>query len=138
MRLMKKDMGGSALVLALAHVIMSAQLPVKLRVLVPAVENAISGNAYRSVLPCLDVLRPTAHLLPPGRRDDKVIRSMAQTLSTRLAGVLIRPECLSVSAADTSLQLVAHVTCLVLPGPQRSLLHHIMVPSSQPSLPHKP
>lgn len=47
MKLMKKDMGGAALVLALAHVIMSAQLPVKLRVLVPAVENSISGNAYR-------------------------------------------------------------------------------------------
>jgi leucyl aminopeptidase len=47
MKLMKKDMGGAALVLALAHVVMSAQLPVKLRVLVPAVENAISGNAYR-------------------------------------------------------------------------------------------
>jgi leucyl aminopeptidase len=50
MKLMKKDMGGAALVLALAHVIMSAQLPVKLRVLVPAVENAISGNAYRCAL----------------------------------------------------------------------------------------
>lgn len=42
-----QDMGGGALMLALAHVIMSAQLPVRLRVLVPAVENAISGNAYR-------------------------------------------------------------------------------------------
>jgi hypothetical protein len=47
MKLMKKDMGVAALVLALAHMVMSAQLPVKLRVLVPAVENAISGNAYR-------------------------------------------------------------------------------------------
>lgn len=55
MKLMKKDMGGAALVLALAHVIMSAQLPVKLRVLVPAVENAISGNAYR----CAFVSAPT-------------------------------------------------------------------------------
>lgn len=35
--------------LALGHVIMSAKLPVRLRVLVPAVENAISGNAYRFV-----------------------------------------------------------------------------------------
>ena len=40
-------MGGAALMLALAHLVMSAQLPVRLRVLVPAVENAISGNAYR-------------------------------------------------------------------------------------------
>jgi leucyl aminopeptidase len=44
---MKKDMGGSAHVLALAQMIMEAKLPVRLRVLVPAVENSISGNAYR-------------------------------------------------------------------------------------------
>ncbi|MEM9457307.1 MAG: leucyl aminopeptidase family protein [Myxococcota bacterium] len=47
MKLMKKDMGGAASVLALAHMIMDAQLPVRLRVLVPTVENAISGDAYR-------------------------------------------------------------------------------------------
>jgi leucyl aminopeptidase len=47
MLLMKKDMGGAACVLALARVIMESQLPVRLRVLVPAVENAIAGNAYR-------------------------------------------------------------------------------------------
>lgn len=47
MRLMKKDMGGAASVLALAHTVMSAKLPVRLRVLIPAVENAVSGNAYR-------------------------------------------------------------------------------------------
>lgn len=47
MRLMKKDMGGAAHALGLAHMIMSAGLPVRLRVLVAAVENAISGNAYR-------------------------------------------------------------------------------------------
>jgi leucyl aminopeptidase len=46
MLLMKKDMGGAACVLALARVIMESNLPVNLRVLVPAVENAISGNAY--------------------------------------------------------------------------------------------
>ncbi|HLY07441.1 MAG TPA: leucyl aminopeptidase family protein [Rhizomicrobium sp.] len=44
---MKKDMGGAAVVLGLAHMIMDAKLPVRLRVLVPAVENAISGRAYR-------------------------------------------------------------------------------------------
>ncbi|HEV2614819.1 MAG TPA: leucyl aminopeptidase family protein [Gammaproteobacteria bacterium] len=44
---MKKDMGGAAHVLGLAALIMHAKLPVKLRVLIPAVENAISGNAYR-------------------------------------------------------------------------------------------
>ncbi|WP_411817036.1 leucyl aminopeptidase family protein [Hyphococcus sp. DH-69] len=47
MSLMKKDMGGSAHVLALAGMIMAAKLNVRLRVLVPAVENAISGNAFR-------------------------------------------------------------------------------------------
>jgi leucyl aminopeptidase len=47
MLLMKKDMGGAACVLALARVIMESALPVHLRVLVPAVENAVSGNAFR-------------------------------------------------------------------------------------------
>lgn len=44
---MKKDMGGGAHALGLARMIMAAGLPVRLRVLVPAVENAISGNAFR-------------------------------------------------------------------------------------------
>jgi leucyl aminopeptidase len=47
MALMKKDMGGAAVTLALAHMIMSVRLRVQLRVLVPAVENSIAGNAYR-------------------------------------------------------------------------------------------
>ena len=47
MRLMKKDMGGAAHVLGLADVIMTERLPISLRVLVSAVENAISGNAFR-------------------------------------------------------------------------------------------
>lgn len=47
MALMKKDMGGSAAVLGLAMMIMEAKLPVRLRVLVPAVENAISAQAFR-------------------------------------------------------------------------------------------
>jgi leucyl aminopeptidase len=47
MLLMKKDMGGAANVLGLAHLIMAAKLPVRLRVLIPAVENAISGRAFR-------------------------------------------------------------------------------------------
>ena len=47
MLLMKKDMGGAACVLALARMIMQARLPVRLRVLIPAVENAVSGDAYR-------------------------------------------------------------------------------------------
>jgi leucyl aminopeptidase len=47
MLLMKKDMGGAANVLGLAHMIMAAGLPVRLRVLIPAVENAIAGAAFR-------------------------------------------------------------------------------------------
>lgn len=47
MGLMKKDMGGAATVLGLAHVIMAQNWPVQLRVLVPAVENAVAGNAIR-------------------------------------------------------------------------------------------
>ncbi len=47
MRNMKKDMGGAAQVLGLASMVMRACLPVRLRVLIPAVENAISGDAYR-------------------------------------------------------------------------------------------
>ena len=47
MLLMKKDMGGAAAALALAHMIMDAKLPVRLRVLMPIVENSVSGNAFR-------------------------------------------------------------------------------------------
>ncbi len=47
MAIMKKDMGGAAHVLGLARMIMAAQLPIQLRVLIPAVENSVSANAYR-------------------------------------------------------------------------------------------
>lgn len=47
MLLMKKDMGGAATVMGLAHMIMATGLPLRLRVLIPAVENAVSGNAMR-------------------------------------------------------------------------------------------
>ena len=53
MLMMKKDMGGAAHVLALGQMIMAAKLPVRLRVLVPAVENSVSGNAFRP----LDIIR---------------------------------------------------------------------------------
>ncbi|WP_240932511.1 leucyl aminopeptidase family protein [Pelagibius litoralis] len=53
MKMMKKDMGGAAHVLGLAALIMAQKLPLRLRVLVPAVENAVSGNAFRP----LDVLQ---------------------------------------------------------------------------------
>jgi leucyl aminopeptidase len=50
---MKKDMGGAAAVLGLAQSIMGIDLPVRLRVLIPAVENSVSGNAMRP----LDVIK---------------------------------------------------------------------------------
>jgi leucyl aminopeptidase len=53
MRLMKKDMAGAAIVLGLAQAIMDANLPVRLRVLLPCVENSVSGNAMRP----LDIVR---------------------------------------------------------------------------------
>ncbi len=53
MLLMKKDMGGAAMTLALAQAIMDAKLPVRLRALVPCVENAVSGDAMRP----LDIVR---------------------------------------------------------------------------------
>ena len=56
MRLMKKDMGGAAVALGVARLVMGAKLPVRLRLIVPAVENAIAGNAFRPG----DVLRTRA------------------------------------------------------------------------------
>jgi leucyl aminopeptidase len=47
MRNMKKDLGGAAHVLGLAKMIMDAKLPLRLRVLIPAVENSVAGDAYR-------------------------------------------------------------------------------------------
>ncbi len=47
MRLMKKDMGGAAHALGLARLVMKTNLPVRLHVLIPAVENAVSGDAFR-------------------------------------------------------------------------------------------
>src|SRR6185312_3564990 len=53
MRMMKKDMGGAATLMGLAQAVMALGLPVRLRLLVPAVENSVAGNAFRP----LDVLR---------------------------------------------------------------------------------
>ena len=47
MLIMKKDMGGAATALALGHMIMAAKLDVRLRILIPAAENSIAGNAFR-------------------------------------------------------------------------------------------
>ena len=56
MEIMKKDMGGAAIVLGLAQVIMALNLPIHLRVLIPVAENAISSQAYRP----LDVIASAA------------------------------------------------------------------------------
>jgi len=50
---MKKDMGGAAVMLGLAQALMAAGTPIRLRVLIPAVENSVSGNAVRP----LDIVR---------------------------------------------------------------------------------
>ena len=47
MRIMKKDMGGAAHAIALAQLVMDAALPVHLKLYIPAVENAVAGNAFR-------------------------------------------------------------------------------------------
>ncbi len=47
MRWMKKDMGGAAHALALTRLVLEAKLPVRVQMLIPAVENAVAGNAYR-------------------------------------------------------------------------------------------
>jgi leucyl aminopeptidase len=53
MRLMKKDMAGAAIMLGLAQAIMDAKLPVRLRVLLPCVENSVAGNAVHP----MDIIR---------------------------------------------------------------------------------
>ncbi len=53
MKLMKKDMGGAAIALGLAQLIMAMRLPVRLRVIIPAVENSVSGSAFRP----LDIIK---------------------------------------------------------------------------------
>jgi leucyl aminopeptidase len=58
MRLMKKDMGGAAHALALARLVVKSRLPVRLHLLIPAVENSVSGNAFRPG----DVLRSRKRL----------------------------------------------------------------------------
>ena len=68
MLLMKKDMGGAANVLGLAHAIVDAGLKVRLRVLIPIVENAISASAFRpgDVLPSRPG-RPSRSAIPTPR-----------------------------------------------------------------------
>ena len=91
---MLKDMGGSAYVLGLARLIMARNLPLRLRVLIPAVENAISANAYRPS----DIIRT---------RSGKSV----QVLNTDAEGRLILADALS-EAADDNPDLLLDVATL--------------------------
>ncbi|MDR9394250.1 leucyl aminopeptidase family protein [Roseovarius sp. SYSU LYC5161] len=93
MGLMKKDMGGAATVLGLAHMIMALGLRVRLRVLVPAVENAVSGGAFRPG----DIL--TA-------RNGKTV----EINNTDAEGRLVLADALSLGAEDTPDLMVSMAT----------------------------
>lgn len=86
MRLMKKDMGGAAHMIALAGLVMGAKLKVRLHLLVPAVENAIAGNAFRPG----DVLRSRAGLMVENTNTDAEGRLILADALTR--AVEDRPE----------------------------------------------
>ena len=88
MKLMKKDMGGAAHALGLAHMVMAAKLDVRLRVLIPAVENSVSSEAMRP----LDVVRTRKGLtVEIGNTDaeGRVILADALTEAAREAPALI-------------------------------------------------
>lgn len=88
MRNMKKDMGGAAHVIGLADLIMTMNLPIQLEVLIPAVENAVSGNAYRPG----DVISTRKGLrVEIGNTDaeGRVVLSDALTLACELKPALI-------------------------------------------------
>ncbi|WP_150291878.1 leucyl aminopeptidase family protein [Sphingobium estronivorans] len=91
MRLMKKDMGGAAHALALAQLIMGARLPVRLHLLIPAAENAVSGNAFRPG----DILRTRQGLtVEIGNTDaeGRLVLGDALTLAAEEAAGERRPE----------------------------------------------
>ncbi len=102
MRLMKKDMGGAALVLGLAQMIMAADLPVRLRLLVPAVENSVSGAAMRP----LDVIRTRKGLT-------------VEIGNTDAEGRLILADALAEAAAEDPALLI---DCATLTGAARAAL----------------
>jgi len=82
MKTMKMDMGGAATVLALGYLVASQQLPVRLRVLVPAVENSVSANSYRP----LDVIRTKAGItVEVGNTDAEGRLILADALTEALA-----------------------------------------------------
>ncbi len=90
---MKKDMGGAAHVLGLASMIMAAKLPVRLRVLIGAVENSISGNAYRP----LDVLKTRKGIT-------------VENVNTDAEGRLVLGDCLYEAAREKPDLLIDYAT----------------------------
>jgi len=88
MALMKKDMGGAATVLGLAHMVMGLGFALRLRVLIPAVENAVAGNSFRPG----DVLRSRRGLtVEVGNTDaeGRLVLADALTLASEEAPALI-------------------------------------------------
>ena len=84
MALMKKDMGGAATALALAVMIIGGKLPVQLRLLIPAAENAISGNSFRPS----DIIRSRAGIT-------------VEVGDTDAEGRLVLADALALADADT-------------------------------------
>ena len=113
MDLMKKDMGGAACVMGLAHIIMSLQLPIRLRVLVGAVENAISSAAFRPG----DVL--------PSRKGQSV-----EIGNTDAEGRLVLADLLSFAEEETSDLIIDMAT---LTGAARVALGPEIAPFYSPS-----
>ncbi|MCR9161148.1 MAG: leucyl aminopeptidase family protein [Nannocystaceae bacterium] len=93
MKLMKKDMGGAATALALASLVMESELPVRLRVLIPAVENAVSGNALR-----------------PGDVIDTRKGLSVEIGNTDAEGRLIMSDCLTEASSESPDQLIDFAT----------------------------
>jgi leucyl aminopeptidase len=108
MLLMKKDMGGAANALGLAHMIMDARLPVRLRVLIPAVENAISSAAFRPG----DVFRSRAGLT-------------VEIGNTDAEGRLVLADALSLASEDEPALIVDLAT---LTGAARTALGPEVIP----------
>jgi leucyl aminopeptidase len=108
MLLMKKDMGGAANALGLAHMIMDAGLAVRLRVLIPAVENAISADAFRPG----DVLRARSGLT-------------VEIGNTDAEGRLVLADALALAAEEAPALLVDLAT---LTGAARTALGPEVVP----------
>ncbi|SHG89131.1 leucyl aminopeptidase family protein [Cognatishimia maritima] len=93
MGLMKKDMGGAATVLGLAHMVMALNLPLRLRVLIPAVENSVSGNAFRPG----DILTSRKGLT-------------VEINNTDAEGRLVLADALALAAEDTPDQIISMAT----------------------------